>query len=114
MTPSLHVATTDDLAPLGALLAHAFGFPPEDAAAWFERAGSENVLAYREEAGVAGGLLLVPMGQFFGGRSVPMMGVAGVGIAPERRGSGAGGEWTYNPRPCGEDVMHIVQAIGAN
>lgn len=30
------------------------------------------------------------------------------------RGSGAGGEWTFNPRPPGEDVMVIVQAIGAN
>ncbi|MFN0010976.1 MAG: enhanced intracellular survival protein Eis [Phycisphaerales bacterium] len=31
----------------------------------------------------------VPMGQFFGGRSVPMVGVAGVGTAPEARGRGA-------------------------
>lgn len=30
------------------------------------------------------------MGQFFGGRSVSTMGVAGVGIAPEARGRGAG------------------------
>jgi hypothetical protein len=30
------------------------------------------------------------------------------------RGSGAAGEWTYNPRPPGEDVNVIIQAIGAN
>jgi predicted acetyltransferase len=29
------------------------------------------------------------MGQYFGGRSVPMLGVAGVATAPDRRGSGA-------------------------
>ena len=29
------------------------------------------------------------------------------------RGSG-GGEWTYNPRPDGENVNAIVQMIGAN
>lgn len=30
------------------------------------------------------------------------------------RGSVQGGEWTCNPRPPGEDVMKIVQVIGAN
>ncbi len=30
------------------------------------------------------------------------------------RGSGAGGNWTYNPRPPGENIMAIVKAIGAN
>ncbi|MFT3686225.1 MAG: GNAT family N-acetyltransferase [Phycisphaerales bacterium] len=30
----------------------------------------------------------IPMGQFFGGRSVPMIGVAGVAVAPESRGRG--------------------------
>jgi hypothetical protein len=30
------------------------------------------------------------------------------------RGSGAGGEWTYNPRPAGENVSAIVQMIGGN
>lgn len=30
------------------------------------------------------------------------------------RGSDAGGNWTYNPRPDGENFSAIVQAIGAN
>lgn len=30
----------------------------------------------------------IPMGQYFGGNSVPMMGIAAVGVAPESRGSG--------------------------
>lgn len=33
-------------------------------------------------------LLLIPMGQYFGGRSVSMTGVAGVAVSPEARGSG--------------------------
>jgi len=38
---------------------------------------------------LAGGLMLLPMAQWFGGQSVPMVGVAGVVVAPEYRGSGA-------------------------
>ncbi len=90
MPSTLHVARHEDHAPLGSLLAHAFGFPAADAAGWFARAGMDNVLAARDAGGLYGGMLLVPMGQFFGGRSVPMIGLAGVGIAPERRGTGAG------------------------
>lgn len=84
------VARDEDLEPLGDLLAHAFGFPVADAAGWFARSGRDNVLVARDRAGLVGGMILVPMGQFFGGSSVPMIGLAGVGIAPERRGGGAG------------------------
>ncbi len=81
-------ARPDDLEPLGSLLATSFGFPDEDAAAWFEMAGIENIRVMRGDDGLAGGLLFIPMGQWFGGRSVDMMGVAGVGVAPGARGSG--------------------------
>ena len=37
---------------------------------------------------VAGGLTLIPMGQWFGGRSVPMVGIGGVGIDPQQRAGG--------------------------
>jgi predicted acetyltransferase len=75
---------------LGDLLAHAFGFPVADAGGWFERAKHENIRVVRHGGAVAAGLLEVPMGQFFGGRSVPTMGVAGVGVAPDHRGQGLG------------------------
>lgn len=80
----LRVATEDDRKALAPILGHCFGFPPEDVPEWFARAGHENVRAY----GDVGGLIVVPMGQYFGGRAVPMTGIAGVGIAPEARGSG--------------------------
>lgn len=95
---SFNVASDEERGTLGAILSHSFGFPPDDAKRWFERAGHDNVYAYYDARGagphvtgtLTGGLLLIPMGQFFGGKSVPMMGVAGVGIGPESRGSGAG------------------------
>jgi predicted acetyltransferase len=84
----LAVASEAQRAELTPILAHSFGFPATDTPGWFDRAGHDNVLAFGDGAQVAGGLLLVPMGQWFGGRSVPLHGVAGVGVTPERRGSG--------------------------
>ena len=73
---------------LGDVLSHAFGFPREDAKPWFERAGLENVRTLERAGRVCGGLIEIPMAQYFGGRSVPMMGIAGVAIVPEERGRG--------------------------
>lgn len=90
MAATLAVATDGDRPLLAALLAHAFAFPVGDTDTWFARAGRDNVLAYRDGASLVGGLITIPMGQFFGGRSVPMTGLAGVGVAPEHRGGGTG------------------------
>jgi predicted acetyltransferase len=56
---------------------------------WVDRAGRENVRVVRDGSTVAGGLVLIPMGQWFGGRSLPMTGVAAVAVSPEHRGRGA-------------------------
>lgn len=80
-------ARPEDLGPLGSLLATSFGFPDEDAVGWFETAGIENIRVMRDDH-IAGGLILIPMAQWFGGRSVPMVGMAGVGVAPGARGTG--------------------------
>jgi predicted acetyltransferase len=84
----LTVADPADRTAFAAVSANAFGFPRAEAAAWFEVAGHDNVRVFREGTRVVGGLVHVPMGQWFGGRSVPMAGVAGVAIAPEARGGG--------------------------
>lgn len=91
-------ATTDvsrpaddaELAALAAILGQVFTVDEgaKGARAWFDRAGVENLRVVRRGGAVAGGLLVIPMGQWFGGRSVPMAGIAGVGIAPEHRGGG--------------------------
>jgi predicted acetyltransferase len=83
------VATEVDRSGLARILSHCFGFPAEDVPEWLTRASHENVRAYREGDALIGGLIVVPMGQYFGGRSVPMLGIAGVGIPPELRGQGA-------------------------
>jgi predicted acetyltransferase len=76
---------------LADLLSHSFGFPREDAKGWFARPGTAlRVFTKKVDQALAGGLLEIPMGQFFGGRSVSTMGVAGVGIANEVRGRGVG------------------------
>jgi predicted acetyltransferase len=73
---------------LGAIEGWAFGFPPPESLSWFKNAGPENVRVALRGTRVVGGLLLVPMGQWFGGTSVPLVGIAGVAVAPEERGRG--------------------------
>jgi len=76
---------------LADLLSHGFGFPKDDAKGWFTRPGTAlRVFRRTTNNALAGGLLEIPMAQFFGGKSVPTMGVAGVGIANGERGRGVG------------------------
>lgn len=81
----------DTFSALGAVLSNAFNFPVNHFETWSEKCGRENFRCVRvEEAGdVAGGLLLVRMGQWFGGRPIPMGGIVAVGIRPEDRSRGA-------------------------
>ncbi len=60
-------------------------------AEWIRRNTSANLRVVRDGSAIVGGLVSIPMGQFYGGRSVPMVGVAAVAVLPEHRGSGAGG-----------------------
>lgn len=73
---------------VGEVLAEAFAFPAVDAPGWFAFAGHENVRRFREGGAIVGGLLLIPMGQYFGGRSVRLGGFSGVAVAPWARGQG--------------------------
>jgi predicted acetyltransferase len=78
-----------ELAAFAEIASACFNVSEEDARAWFRRGGERNLRLFRAGGAVAAGLLLVPMGQWFGGRSVPMTGIAGVGVPAERRGRGA-------------------------
>ncbi|HEV8550279.1 MAG TPA: GNAT family N-acetyltransferase [Polyangiaceae bacterium] len=75
-----------ELLGLCRILGWAFGFEAGDARIWLDHGGLEHVRVARRGGVLAGGLLQIPMGQWFGGRSVTMLGVAGVGVAPEARG----------------------------
>ena len=78
----------EDVARLGEIVSIAFGMPPADISSYFAALGAENLRTLQDGGELAGGLGIVPMGQFFGGRSVRMCGVSGVAIAPHARGEG--------------------------
>lgn len=75
---------------LGTILGHCFGIAEPDLRALLEQQQMRDLVVLRHGAELVGGLILVDMGQHFGGRSVPLCGVAAVGIAPEHRGAGFG------------------------
>jgi len=75
---------------LGTILGHCFGIAENDLRALLEQQALSDLVVLRHGAELVGGLILVDMGQHFGGRSVPLCGVAAVGIAPEHRGAGFG------------------------
>lgn len=79
----------EELEGLARVLGPSFNRPPEMIRSRFGFVGEENLRVQRGESGVEAGLWVIPMGQWFGGRSVPMHGVAAVGVAPEARGAGA-------------------------
>ncbi len=72
------------------ILGRCFNTSREQEKQYVEKAGRETIrmLAWGET--IVGGLSLHAMGQFFGGKSVPMAGIALVGIDPAHRGHGSG------------------------
>ena len=80
-----------ELPAVARLIHHAFAGPVEACRKWVEGAGVENMrvaLPAGSTSPPPACLLRIPMGQYFGGRSVPMVGIAGVAVAPEARGGG--------------------------
>lgn len=78
-----------DRLTLGEVLRNTFHFPAERVPHFFDLAGHENLRVIRQRGAVVGGLVIVHMGQFFGGRAVKMAGIAAVGIDQHVRGQGA-------------------------
>nr|WP_225937920.1 GNAT family N-acetyltransferase [Myxococcus sp. RHSTA-1-4] len=70
------------------IMMHSYAMAPADAAAWTQRVGAANLRLLREGGRVAGTLVSIPMGQWYGGRDVPIIGVGGVGVSPVHRGHG--------------------------
>jgi len=86
----IHPPTSDaEIDAYAEILRASFCTPIEQARMSIDRVGMRNILLVRRHKQVLGGLYLLPMGQWFGGRSVPTLGIAAVGIAPEHRGGGA-------------------------
>jgi predicted acetyltransferase len=79
-----------ELAAVLDIVAQAFATPPEEMRGWPQKleAGAAQLRVLREGGTVAASLVQIPMGQWFSGRRVPMVGIGAVGVAPARRGQG--------------------------
>jgi predicted acetyltransferase len=77
-----------EIEALTEIIIRAFGGSPERIAGYVKRLGVENFRVARVGGAVAGTLGIYHMGQWFGGKSIPMAGIAAVGVAPEHRGTG--------------------------
>ncbi len=82
--------TEADLPALARIMHHAFASDVASCETWLRSAGIEHLRSVRagNAGSIRGSLLRIPMGQHFGGKSVPMLGIAGVGVPPEARGQG--------------------------
>ena len=88
-TMVLRIAEAEDRKVVGPVLAHSYSFAASDVPMWLERAGHENLHVLEEGGAITGSFIAMPMGQFFGGRSVRTLGVGGVAIPVPHRGKGA-------------------------
>lgn len=79
-----------DLHAVATLLSHTFATPPARTVPYYESRGKQNVRLALLEQRIAATLMFLPMGQFWGGRSVGMVGIAVVMVTPEHRGRGVG------------------------
>lgn len=82
---------TAEPADLDTLVRHrvlAFHVGPDQARDHVLHNGLEHCRVYEEHGAAVASLLVVPMGQRWGGRSVPCHGIAGVAVPPEHRGRG--------------------------
>ena len=92
MKPNLEFSSdcnSENAAQFGRILTQCFLSSPGEEESWIKLMGIENLRVIRQNQEVIGGLAVIPMAQWWGGESVAMTGIAGVGIAPESRGSGA-------------------------
>ena len=76
----------EELTDLIRILGRAFNSAPDSTDLYRRRIGDEHFRVAKRGNVVLGGLALIPKGQFFGSRSVPMTGIAAVAVVPEARG----------------------------
>ncbi len=75
---------------LGKILCQCFpSFQEKDWEEYQNHVGRENFRLLCQEQEIIGGLAIYFMGQYIGGQSIPIGGIAAVGIAPQYRGQKA-------------------------
>ncbi|MFP2930019.1 enhanced intracellular survival protein Eis [Pyxidicoccus sp. 3LG] len=77
-----------ELSAVADIMTQSYAMAPPAATAWVQRVGQADLRLLREGGQVAATLVYIPMGQWFGGRTVPIVGVGGVGVSPVHRGQG--------------------------
>ncbi len=82
------VSHLEDAQRLGDITQQCFNESPSEWRSYSKLVGLENFRFIRRAGEVVGGLAILQMGQWFGGRCVPMGGIASVGVSPEHRGTG--------------------------
>ena len=70
-------------------MAQSFVVTVEQEQTYIDTLGHDNLRLVHQGNDILGGLVLLPMGQWFGGQRVAMTGVGSVAIAPQVRGQGA-------------------------
>ena len=78
----------EELSEFAPIVSWAFHDTVDGAAQWLRRCPLDGLRFGRVDGRLVGGLAMIPMGQWFGGRSVPLLGLAGVAVAASARGSG--------------------------
>lgn len=90
MAMQLVIGPPEALEETAQVLADALHFPAALAHEFMGWVGPEHCRSVVAGGRVVAAIVLAPMGQWFGGRRVPTIGICGVGVRPEWRGSGVG------------------------
>ncbi len=72
------------------IVAEAFAWDPEMAIGWVRDWGHASIRVVRVDGVLAGGLQLIPLQTYLGGRTVGLTGVGAVVLLPQYRGKGVG------------------------
>jgi predicted acetyltransferase len=80
----------DEVDDVFAVCSEAFTSPPERREAWMATKRMEDFLGAWADDELVATTEVMPVGQFFAGRSVPMGAVASVAVRPDHRGRGVG------------------------
>ena len=88
MAASEYARDDSELEQFAPLVAWAFGDTVASALKWLQGVTPPAARLLRHAGELRAGLCEIPMGQWFGGARVEMLGVAGVSVAPEARGKG--------------------------
>ena len=88
MDIEIRVPTADDIDGIFDVRAQAFAVPESDRERWTSLIDPAGMLTAFLGTQVVGSLNVIALGQWYGGRSVPMGGVATVVVRPEHRGEG--------------------------